>query len=324
MKNQPTMIVHADWGTSKNKRWMCVARQEGGGYRVENPEPVDRSCTLLHRLRSEADGRGLLVGFDFPIGLPEAYCKEANIGSFREILMQLGLGPWKEFFNVAREAEEISLGRPFYPYKPGGTKQVHLLNGLGLESMKELLRDCEKATRDRKNTAESLFWTLGPKQVGKAAISGWSEVIQPMLLADDANLGLWPFDGDLETLLSEKEIVVAETYPAEACLHLGLSPPGNGWRKRCQEDRQEKAKIIFSHLEQRDIELKTDLQLQALSGFGSQADGEDRFDAFVGLLSMLEVVLGHRKEGAPEEAKVRKLEGWILGQVRDEVQALKS
>jgi hypothetical protein len=48
--------------------------------------------------------------------------------------------------------------------------------------------------------------------------------------------------------------------------------------------------------------------------FGAGKGGEDRFDALVGVSSMLEVVLGHRQEGAPHSDDVRKIEGWILGQ----------
>ena len=40
---------------------------------------------------------------------------------------------------------------------------------------------------------------------------------------------------------------------------------------------------------------------------------DDRFDALVGLLGMLSVVLGNRPDGAPGDEPTR-IEGWILGQ----------
>jgi hypothetical protein len=49
-------------------------------------------------------------------------------------------------------------------------------------------------------------------------------------------------------------------------------------------------------------------------GFGPKPDGEDQFDAFVGICSMLDVVSGCRPEGAPTTNHVRRIEGWILGQ----------
>jgi hypothetical protein len=48
-------------------------------------------------------------------------------------------------------------------------------------------------------------------------------------------------------------------------------------------------------------------------GFGGARDGEDRYDAAVGLCGMLNVVLGWRTAGDPEEEEIRKIEGWILG-----------
>ena len=49
-------------------------------------------------------------------------------------------------------------------------------------------------------------------------------------------------------------------------------------------------------------------------GFGNSKEGEDQFDAFVGLLGMLSVVLGIRDDGLPEDEAVKSVEGWIFGQ----------
>lgn len=57
-------------------------------------------------------------------------------------------------------------------------------------------------------------------------------------------------------------------------------------------------------------------QLDSLisDGFGATQVGEDQFDAVVGLLGMLAVVLGIRAEGAPKDGAVSSVEGWIFGQ----------
>jgi hypothetical protein len=44
-------------------------------------------------------------------------------------------------------------------------------------------------------------------------------------------------------------------------------------------------------------------------------EGDDAFDAVVGLFGMLEVVTGKRQPGEPRDDRIRKVEGWILGQV---------
>jgi hypothetical protein len=44
-------------------------------------------------------------------------------------------------------------------------------------------------------------------------------------------------------------------------------------------------------------------------------EGDDAFDAVVGLFGMLEVVLNKRPSGEPSNTAVSDIEGWILGQV---------
>ncbi|OGO13459.1 MAG: hypothetical protein A2029_00915 [Chloroflexi bacterium RBG_19FT_COMBO_47_9] len=49
-------------------------------------------------------------------------------------------------------------------------------------------------------------------------------------------------------------------------------------------------------------------------GFGDFPDGEDRFDALVGLYGMINVVLGNHPSGEPVPPHIYKIEGWIFGQ----------
>jgi hypothetical protein len=57
------------------------------------------------------------------------------------------------------------------------------------------------------------------------------------------------------------------------------------------------------------------LELAAViaDGFGPKSDGEDAFDAIMGLLGMIEVADGRRTEG-PLDHRNLQWEGWILGQ----------
>lgn len=49
-------------------------------------------------------------------------------------------------------------------------------------------------------------------------------------------------------------------------------------------------------------------------GSGADAAGEDRFDCLVGLLGLLQVVRGRRRDDAPDDPWITRWEGWILGQ----------
>ena len=61
------------------------------------------------------------------------------------------------------------------------------------------------------------------------------------------------------------------------------------------------------------VRLTSRLHSEVTDGFGSGDDGEDRFDAIVGLLGMVEVILGNLQSGEPKDDTTR-VEGWILGQ----------
>ena len=179
---RPVLVVHADWGTAPAKRWLASAALQDGRYLARTPEPVGEAGTLLHRLRAagtEADG-SVLLGFDFPIGLPLAYARRVGVDCFTDLLSRLGRGEWDRFYEVAETPEAIGPRRPFYPRRPGNTRQRHLVDALGVDTIDCLRRRCELAHEDRR-AASPLFWTLGAQQVGKAAIAGWRDVLGPGL-----------------------------------------------------------------------------------------------------------------------------------------------
>lgn len=186
---------------------MAVAIKRGGDWHVQPPELVGDTSSLFDRLQHRAvDPGALLIGFDFPIVLPEIYARAPGLGSFREAPTSFGSGVWSDWYNVADHREHISLQRPFYPVRPGGTARAHLFGALGISDASSLLRVCERAIADRQAVC-MLFWTLGGNQVGKSAILGWREIIVPRL----DEIGLWPFDGSLADLARSKSVILAET-----------------------------------------------------------------------------------------------------------------
>lgn len=98
----PSLVIAADWSTDEKKRWMVRAeRVDPHVYFVYPPEPVGDCTTLISRLRSQVrEGESLLIGFDFPIGLPAAYAKAVGVTSFRKAMSQFGRDQWKRFQHV--------------------------------------------------------------------------------------------------------------------------------------------------------------------------------------------------------------------------------
>ncbi len=303
----PTHIYHADWGTDPKKRWLARAKLTSDGrYAAEGPRLVGDLAQLIPSIRGDSGPGGCaLVGFDFPIGVPAQYGAAAGVEQFKTLLMSLGSGRWTNFFHCAGLPAEISVSRPFYPFKPGGTKQVHLLKALGLQSMDDLRRRCEKSQPNRR-AACALFWTLGANQVGKGAIVGWRDVLAPALSAGKDVL-LWPFDGSLDALLQPGKIVIVETYPAECYAWFFGSLNG----KTNQEVRRGVSTTLLKWASKKGVQLERAMRQEIEAGF---RQGDDAFDAVIGLLGMIEVVTGGRRPGEPKDEQIRKLEGWILGQ----------
>ena len=310
---QPHLVAHADWSTNAEGRWLARAILADGRYRALCAEPVGPLESFWKRI--EAEVGTALLGFDFPIGLPRAYAKRSGIDEFVALLPRLGEQGWARFYEVARTADEIAARQPFYPHsarRKGEVERRHLLAGLGLQETTQLLRRCDRKTAAR-NAACMLFWTIGPNQVGKAAIVGWRDLLAPALRRG-TDLAIWPFHGALNDLIARHRIVVAETYPGEVYGHLGLELRSWGGKQE-QSARRANAARLLDWAAAASIDLDASLRAEIDDGFGTTPSGDHRFDAVVGLFGMLNVVLGRRPSGEPAgDEDVRRIEGWILGQ----------
>lgn len=317
--NQPNLIVHADWGSHSAKRWMAKAELVGTTYQVKPPERVGDLANYLQRMKSmTVSGGSILLGFDFPIGLPYAYAQQAEIENFLDWLPQLGHGKWREFYRVAETTDQISIYRPFYPYRPGGTTRQQLLEKLGFQSIDVLRRECEKSP-PLMRPAAPLFWTLGPQQVGKAALNGWEKLIIPGLKDRTHDIVIWPFSGKMPELIQPGRIIITETYPALYLHQLQLVNLNRRFSKRRQIDRVEAAKRLIQFAKVNSIEIHPKLKSQLQGGFGSGDNGDDLFDAVVGIFGMLQFFI--RKVHLPEPSNTiqTQIEGWILGLPPDQV-----
>jgi len=292
-------LCHSDWGKDPKKRWMCRAKLSGTKWMVSAPELVGETKTFFSRV---SDNTQTLFGFDFPIGFPKTYVQSIGCESYRDVLTKLKDPDWIDWFKVCGDKSEISKHRPFYPYTPGGTKQLHLTEAHGVPDMKVLHRKCEIISK-----AGSMFWTLGGKQVGKGMITGLEELILPNL--DD--IAIWPFDGPLSNLEKLNQPVICETYPGEAYEMIGINR--QELSKTNQESRKQTIPAITKWHKNRAVKFDEDLLALIEDGFGNQKDGEDRFDALIGLMKMIDVNLEHVPEIGDVAQNDIEPEGWILG-----------
>lgn len=271
--------------------------------------PVGDAQAFRDTLFADATGGVVLAGFDFPIGVPTSYGLKTGLTRFTDLLGALDQPIWKSFHQVADAPDQISPQRPFYPAVPRkGVNRASLVEGHHVVEFNDLLRSCEKATATRR-AACPIFWTLGGNQVGKAALDGWKTIIVPMV---KRGAKVWPFDGTLETVISPGRVILAETYPAEAYGHVGVSFRNQS--KTNQAHRAGHAAAIFGWAAKNRVAFAAACRNQIEGGFSSDRAGEDRFDALLGLLGMIEVADHRRPEGCPDDEAILRWEGWILGQ----------
>lgn len=312
----PDIVAHADWSANPPGRQIAIARRTGARFAAAAPIPIGALDDLVPALIAEAGPAGTaLLGVDFPIGLPRAYAAVAGIADFRRALTRFGHGRWRDFYTPAESAAEITLHRPFYPMRSGAkgaVKRADLPAALGLPGYDDLHRICDRGHPDRA-AAAALFWLVGANQVGKAAICGWRDLLAPALRRRQP-VRLWPFDGRLATLLDRPGLVIAETYPGEIYGHLDLAIGGPRRAKTRQADRAGDAAALTASAARLGIDLADAFAAAIDDGFGGDIQGDDRFDAAVGLFGMINILRGYRAPGDPRDRLRRTVEGWILGQ----------
>jgi hypothetical protein len=62
------------------------------------------------------------------------------------------------------------------------------------------------------------------------------------------------------------------------------------------------------------LELGDSIRQSRLDGVGDGLDGEDQFDALVGLYGMMNIVPGYHPRWEPDLPQVSRVESWIFGQ----------
>lgn len=305
-----TLAAHADWSSDARKCWIALAERDATGrWTAGAPRPVGPTDTLAARLIAAAAGGAAVLGLDVPLGLPRLYAaRHASAPDFPAFLRTLAKRP--SFFAVAATLEEVSPDRPFYPARGarGMSRAAHAA-ALGLPDPSCLGRRCDLRTTTRPAGAP-LFWTLGANQAGKAAISAWRDLLLPAL-GGRTPIRLWPFEGTLAELALPGTLVLAETYPAECYRHIGVRLAGS---KRSRAARRAAGGPLVGWAREAGVTLAPDLAAAIADGFGADAAGEDRFDCVCGLFGVLNVLLGRRSEGYPDDPALLRWEGWVLGQ----------
>ena len=191
----------------------------------------------------------MLATFDLPLSAPASYLAAAalvpswgSVSTFVDFLPRACSTP--HFFETTQSPLDWRVEQPFFavPPGPGGlTAYFEAATKRGVD----LLR-----TIDRKTRAKTMFATSGiPGTVGSSACDLWREL--GPTLTTDREFALWPFEGDLPTLLKSHAIVLGEIYPRAAYATALLDgPPSERPRLAVAKTKPEVRRAFMARLRQ--------------------------------------------------------------------------
>ena len=286
-------FVSADWSKDRKKRSVHIAMPRTRCIRRAKSTAWDLAALLqLARELKEEVGQ-VLIGMDLALGVPAGYWRMVRRGTAggrppRHFLDWLaGLDPESDFFREVRSPEDWHPGRPFFTVQKGkGGKTAFTRKVEG-----NMLRRIDAATG-----AKPLFAVSGiPGTVGSATRALWKELI-PLLKKRERDFAVWPFEGALPELLSDRRIVLAESYPKLAyaaalaeSLPARLTPVAKTKREERERfcDRLAKATWVREHG-------------VCLGDLGPARANDDAFDSHVTAAAVLRCLLEGRQLCAPE------------------------
>ena len=289
--NPMAFFLSADWSKEAKKRSVHVADVHGRRIRCAECGGWNLA-KLLASARERAHRGPVLIGIDLAIGLPDRYwqallCsgRHGSPASFVEWLGQRD--PDSDFFRRVRLPAEWCIDRPFFQVAKGKG---------GKKSFEEKLDGGFHRRIDVETGAKTLFAVSGiPGTVGSATRAFWKELI-PLLRAGDRDFAVWPFEGELNELLRDRRIVLAETYPALACGTV-LADELPAHRVLVAKTKPEQRRAVCERIA---VARWVESERVDLGDLGPVQADEDAFDSHVTAAAVLRCILDNRPLVAPD------------------------
>lgn len=300
-------ILCADWGKALSKRAVYVADVSARVVRRVPGAEWAVAGVLAEAERWTSTG-SVLATFDAPLGVPDSYLTALGklpgaqpLGTFLDLLARARSMP--RFYDATAVARDWVVERPFFsvPAGDGGLgTYVDAAARFGVDMYRQI---------DRMTGAKAVFIKSGvPGSVGSAACALWQELASELTI--DRTFKIWPFEGEIHTLLHSTAIVVGEMYPraAYATALLDVSPTSRAPLVVAKTDAAVRREAIAA--------LRTAGWVRSLSVDLEDLDqaeaNEDAFDACVTAAALLRCIL-ERVHLCPAELQSPASEGAMLG-----------
>lgn len=206
-------ILCADWGKEFSKRAVYAADISARVVRRVPGDGWSFAGVLAEAQRWTSTG-SVLATFDAPLGVPDSYLTALGrlpgahpLATFLDLLARARSMP--RFYDATTVALDWIVERPFFsvPKGDGGLRTyLDAAARFGVDMYRHI---------ERKTGAKSVFIKSGiPGSAGSAACALWQELASE--LTAHRNFKVWPFEGEIQTLLKSTPIVVGEIYPRAA------------------------------------------------------------------------------------------------------------
>lgn len=208
-----SVILCADWGKKFSKRAVYAADVSARVIRRVSGDGWSVARLLTEAQRWTSTGSALAT-FDAPLGVPDSYLTALGklpgaqpFPTFLDLVARARSMP--RFYDATTVARDWMVERPFFsvPAGDGGLgTYVDAAARFGIDMYRHI---------DRMTGAKAVFIKAGvPGSVGSAACALWQELASE--LTAHRTFKVWPFEGDIQTLLQSTSVVVAEMYPRAA------------------------------------------------------------------------------------------------------------
>ncbi len=204
-------FISADWSKDPKNRSVYLADLQERHIRKAEPSESSWDLTaLLDLAEYRARDGSAMIGIDVVLGVPEGYWQlvlqehRRQPETFVDWLAHLSDS--EGFFETVFKPDEWQVDKPWFKVARGHGGRT-LFTGKVDGNM---LRRIDEATR-----ANPVFAVAGiPGTVGGGTRELWRELIPR--LEGARNFAVWPFEGDLVSLLASRGVVLCEIYPALA------------------------------------------------------------------------------------------------------------
>ena len=229
-------IVAIDWSGAQDRRYMLkiqVAEYVAADHTVTllgpphgGPEGTWSRTTVFDYVQHAVGEGPVLIGFDFAFAYP--YCDLGTYFPGEDATPPDRQRLWATVEDCCNQVGDF-YGGPFYRGNGSPFADFHRCHDFEGGRYQGRYRMTDQAARQSGLTPSSIFWCVGPSQVGPGSVAGMRFLLR---LQNATGVSIWPFDANDVPMRA----TVAEIYPRLFLHHAeiaGVEPTRHNLHNLC-------------------------------------------------------------------------------------------